>query len=569
MKVLFLHPKDDPQSGPWAQQKWDRIVDLGFAGPETYGRWSELFQCEVESIGFPHTDICVAREAQAAASGYLLDRHGIDWWGVISVRYTQHLVLGVAMGKIASTFDDDSELFVSRVDFHWRLLEAIIRRKISSFVKAPTSLARLFETLRKVRRLSYSQAKQVISDKFDPEYRMRRHISSHKAFSGQGAVLLPSAYVNVLRMAVAYAETMPQTQFLLVNARGGPCEWLPLNVRQTELASYMPSKDVSREYEDLRSRWKLLRHRLESNLLLAALMNAGVLDSFENELHQWLSIRDAWSEVYERERITGVFCCDDSNPYTRLPLLLGKRRGLPTYVSHHGALDGQNLLRNTEADVVFAKGYMERDYLVRRCGLPDDAVEIGAPIRYFDSRERRNGGTIVFFSEDYEVSGGRVEEFYRDVLPPLAGMATEAQKKLVLKLHPAESLRDRRRLVQSILTRKQQEMVQIVDGPLDDNLWHSMWFGVTVISTTATECALRRIPVFLCQWLENWPYKYAEQFARFGVGFSLGSPTEIARIPALLKTFAPGDPSHLWQAAPDRLRALFCADGFSSLPAAL
>ncbi len=29
MRVLFVHPEDSPAEGPWSQERWDLIVDLG------------------------------------------------------------------------------------------------------------------------------------------------------------------------------------------------------------------------------------------------------------------------------------------------------------------------------------------------------------------------------------------------------------------------------------------------------------------------------------------------------------------------------------------------------------
>jgi len=47
MRVLLLHPEDDPASGPWNHERWDRVVDLGTAGEETRNRWSGMFDCPV------------------------------------------------------------------------------------------------------------------------------------------------------------------------------------------------------------------------------------------------------------------------------------------------------------------------------------------------------------------------------------------------------------------------------------------------------------------------------------------------------------------------------------------
>jgi hypothetical protein len=121
--------------------------------------------------------------------------------------------------------------------------------------------------------------------------------------------------------------------------------------------------------------------------------------------------------------------CDDANPYTHIPLLIAKQRGLPTVFTHHGALDGHYLVKRSYADTVLAKGAMERDYLVRRCGLDREQVQIGAPLRKVSPAAVRGGQTsIIFFSEDYEVSGGRVEEFYRDLVPELAKLILECRK---------------------------------------------------------------------------------------------------------------------------------------------
>ena len=59
---------------------------------------------------------------------------------------------------------------------------------------------------------------------------------------------------------------------------------------------------------------------------LRVLVQAGVLDPFPGWIRDGLSARDAWREVLEREPVGGVLCGDDSNLYTRLPVLLAVRR---------------------------------------------------------------------------------------------------------------------------------------------------------------------------------------------------------------------------------------------------
>jgi len=269
--------------------------------------------------------------------------------------------------------------------------------------------------------------------------------------------------------------------------------------------------------------------------------------------------------VLDAEPVQAVLCADDTNPYTHIPLLLAKQRGLPTVSCHHGALDGRYIFKRVHADVILAKGKMEEDYLLRVCGVAKERVEIGAPaspqtaMPKTEHRRHSPKPCIVFFSESYEVSGARGKDFYLDVLPPLATLALSERRELVVKLHPAESASERRRFVTQVLSPEQQTVTRVVSGPLQADLIERAWFAVTILSTVATECAVRGIPCFLCKWLESWPYGYIDQFARFGVGLPLDGPAEILDIPSRLGNYAidPAIRESCWQPIePSRFEAL-------------
>ena len=123
----------------------------------------------------------------------------------------------------------------------------------------------------------------------------------------------------------------------------------------------------------------------------------------------------------------------------------------------------------------------------------------------------------------------------------LADLAIRAGCQLVVKLHPAESLAERQGFVFDTLSPAQRNVVRVVAGPLGD-LLNDTWFGVTILSTVAVECAMQSIPCFLCSWLEFWPYGYIDQFTRFGVGIKLDRPTDLLEIPKLLASYKP-DPA--------------------------
>ncbi len=312
------------------------------------------------------------------------------------------------------------------------------------------------------------------------------------------------------------------------------------------------------EFSELLQKWECLRGDLGGEL--AVLDRMGVFAGFPKLLRAGLGIRNAWLRVLDTERVESVLCCDDTNPYTHVPLLLAKQRGLPTLTCHHGALDAGHLFKRNHADVVLAKGRMEHDYLTRVCEVSEEEVEIGGPAADPAAHRVGNEGApwIVFFSEPYEILGGRGVEFYRDLVPRLAKLAEDTGRELVIKLHPMESVRERRRLVERVEPERGAK-IRLMSGPLSDELLQKAWFGITVLSSVAMDCAVRGVPCFLCNWLEYFSCGYGEQFAKFGVGTKLAAAAEIAAIPEMLevakwKTRSGVDFSS--PIAPERLREL-------------
>jgi hypothetical protein len=522
--------------------KWDQVIDLGMSGAHTYERWGEFFRCPVSTLGFQSVASGPVRNALAAGLGFVLDEHGIDWWEVLSMQYVQQIYRIVALQRAIANISASDEVFVSRAGFESRVLETLLGRSISCFSRGAPFVQQLEHLYNLSRKLTYSQIKQISWDKYDPEHRIRALLAPKKARSNDPVILLPTAYINVTRTALAYAETFRDSKFLLVAARSsGWAKVLPDNVEQSDLASYAKGQIDLAEYGELCVNWKDLRSRLSSHPVLGALVESGATDSFKRALRQWLTVRNAWVNVFDSEPVNSLLSCDDVNPYTHIPGLLARSRGIPWVSAQHGAFDGHYLVKQSQPDALFAKGEMERDYLVRTCQVPEYRVRVVAPILRTTHGGPKNKSSIVFFSEDYEASGARTEEFYQDVLPPLLRLAEAHGKKLIIKLHPAESLRDRRRILKKVLSRHQLRVVRLMDPPLTEELMKQIWFSCTVISTTALDCAMYGIPVFLCGWLENWPFGYLDQFAAYGVGTKLSHPEEIAQIPLLLETFEPNE----------------------------
>src|SRR5580704_15544671 len=229
---------------------------------------------------------------------------------------------------------------------------------------------------------------------------------------------------------MAYASILPEQSFLLVATRRSGTHFDPApNVTCTDLAAYAGGPEPQAEYRQLLGKWKNLRTGLARLPEMDLLLRAGLMESFPNYFRDGLTIRNAWRNVLSEERIVAVMCGDDSNIYTRLPVLLARQQGIPTLDFHHGALDGRFLMKELPSDLYLAKGEMEQDYLLRVCGLPAERVIVAGPpppqAIPAHERERDESSPILFFSEPYEAGGLRAEEIYRELLPPLARLANE------------------------------------------------------------------------------------------------------------------------------------------------
>jgi len=570
MKILLVHPNDDPANGLWAGQPWDRIVDLGLGGVNSYQRWTQKFQCPVttlDSLRQGFDDFRQVRRMLDQGCGRLHDEYGLDWWEIMGLLLHGELETLLLLQRFAQTVASGDEVFISRPGLHASLLQSLIAARIHVFpLRWSAQKGGLGHYVRVSKKLSAPQMIDVFWDKYDAGYQLRGRLVRRRPPSSRPVVLLPTAYVNVSRTGVAYANTFPDEDFLLVTTRqSGWVENPPKNVAAAWLSSYASVRDRNVENDEMGRRWRSLLKDLETAPEFEILSRLGYLDSFPQRFRHGFEVRDAWRNVLDTEPIQAVLCADDSNPYTRIPLLLAQARGLPNIACHHGALDGRYVFKRSYGDVVWTKGKMEKDYLVEKCGVPRDRVEIGAPAlpANWDGPEQTNRQTfrpyLLFISEAYDMSGGRTEEFYRDILPPLADLALATGRELIVKLHPGESRSERAGMAARVLSARQKSVMRMVSGPLTEDLLSKAWFGITILSTVAMECAVRGIPCFLCKWLESWPYEYVEQFIRFGVGIGLNDPSEIERLPEYLlaNPVRQDVRENCWSpAAPRRLRGL-------------
>lgn len=575
MKILLLHPEDQPSGGEWADTRWDLIVDLGYGGPSLYAEWSRELATRVVSLrqftAGDESHRWIGR-VLAQGRGRMLDQMGLDWWELLAVwRYQDLEALYLVRQVSHEIHAAQVELFGTRPHRFASLFAHVLLGPIQYFQTGAGSgrFGRMAGSLRQFRA---RQIAEIAFDKWDSTYQFRRHLVKRRANVTEPVVLLPSAYSNVTRTVLSYAAALPRSRFLLATTRSNAMSAsVPENVKAVSLAAYADSdQETRREFAELKQVWhEFQRTRLAESEDLRIARDAGTFDYFSEQLRTGLCIRDAWHALMEHEPVTGVLCGDDLNHYTRLPLALAARMNLSAVYCAHGALDSGLLFKQSYANVHLVKGEMEKDYALRSGAVATRQVVVAAPPIPTDAlppRTSMDGDKIVFFSQPYEVQGGRTIEIYRELVPRLCSVARAVGKRFVIKLHPFESARARARLLAAALPKKaDRDCVEIWSGTQPE-LLDEAWCGIGIDSSVAVECTLKGIPFFLCQWLDFGGAGYMQQFARYGAGTLLQSPDDLQRIPELVSAYQPDHGIHarLWHnATPGQLEAIITGTGRS------
>ena len=546
MNILLLHPEDNFQRS-WVGDRWDLVVDLGKVPQSCYDDWSRKIGCPVFSIfdlAIEFEDLLAWRELLRLGMGRVVDRFGIDWWDVIGIllqpemqdlRLVQRLAnkIGTCEGLTVTRPSPLAEALRLQLHCPLRVLGTGFRRRV---VRSASRVGRAAANL------NFRQLRQVVYDKYDARYFWRRNFAAAAAQSSEPVVLIPSAYSNVTRTAFRYAEVLPDQQFLLVLAREtGETSPVPRNVRTEALAAFAGRGCDENELRQLEGSWNELQSSLRSHPEFSLSAQTGALGNAKRWVRWGVAVRDAWNAVFERRGVVACLSADDSNPYSRIPLLLARQRQLPAVACHHGALDGIMAFKNPAFSTYLVKGEMEKDYLERVCKVDGSRLRIGAPPAAIqdDQLWSERAPWIVFFAEPYETDLWRPETIYKEIVPPLCAAARQAGKRVVVKLHPFESARQRQRMLNRVLSKDEQQQVSIVAAPLSNEILQNTWCAVTVESTTAFECATAGIPAFLCGWLRHAYVGYAPEYARFGVAEMLACPDDLLNIPSRLRGAIP------------------------------
>lgn len=542
MRVLLLHHADQI---PPDDRSWDLVIDIGRAPRSTYHRWSSGTGGRVLSVYDWATeidDLRCTKDLLGLGLGRLLDRDGIDWWDVCSLMLSPDLQQFMLGRRMAREFDEHCDLHATRDSSFVRGVQALLGVPVAIHYQ-PSPIGRLVSGIQSARALDHRELFQTIQDKFDPEHRIRQFLSRRPHCETIPTVLCPSAYVNVSRAVAQHAASCPQKIFYLVLARrSARITPLPSNVRVASLDGYFVPSNRD-ELHTLAKQWEELRERLVSSseeFLMAD--RAGVLGRFPSLLRWGVAVRNAWSRILDTENVVECFCADDSNPYTRIPLILAKKLRLPTIACHHGALDCRLAFKRSHADIHLVKSEMEKDYAVSICKVPASKVVLnlpkGKPLIPAVGWTGHAPGCLTFFTEAYHSAGFREVEVFRELVPRLLKVAQTLRLHLVIKLHPFDGVKKMRACLRTAVPDADRGRVHVWTGSISNERWLATRVVVTGQSSVALEATEKGIPTFLCQWMGDPFSGYQKQFVRYGIGHLLGSEEEILRIPELLNALA-------------------------------
>src|SRR5262249_32271618 len=219
-KLLLLHPHDGI---PSEKELWSLVVDLGRAPASTYAEWSRVTGCQVMSLFDLSEGVAELHRTRGLLEygmGRVVDQFGTDWWDVLVQSIVPQIQQLILLRRLAATVEPGAEIFCTRPHFLATGLQKLLRGRLVTLQTGPQQLlAGIRHYLDAFRSLDFAQLSQVLQDKFDPEHSLRSRFARRREPGASPVVLLPSAYVNVSRTAVAYASMLPDIEFLLICAR--------------------------------------------------------------------------------------------------------------------------------------------------------------------------------------------------------------------------------------------------------------------------------------------------------------------------------------------------------------
>src|SRR5579884_231484 len=149
MRVLLIHPEDDPTRLAGVDEKFDLAFDLGTAAPSSCNRWSQLLGCQIEPLpAAEFEDFAKSRIILAQGNGRVIDDLCLDWWDLTSIEFYEPLLEVIRLRRFVERSHATDNIFVSRPSLQSRIVEAIFPGQVHELPRPTARWARVIRAAR-------------------------------------------------------------------------------------------------------------------------------------------------------------------------------------------------------------------------------------------------------------------------------------------------------------------------------------------------------------------------------------------------------------------------------------
>ena len=207
MRVLLIHPEDRLLDGPWGESAWDRVVDLGLSGEESYHRAAQKFGDPVQNLnafrGTDFEEIRLVRKLLSTGNGRLKDSTGLDWWELTAILVHEQLETIILLQKLVGSLASQDEVHVSRSGMHAQVIQLAFGGRVHVSPSPRSGRRRgLKHGVHLLKKFPLRQLLDIFWDKTDSGYQLRGRLSLKRKPSVSPVVLLPTAYVSASKREV-------------------------------------------------------------------------------------------------------------------------------------------------------------------------------------------------------------------------------------------------------------------------------------------------------------------------------------------------------------------------------
>jgi hypothetical protein len=313
-------------------------------------------------------------------------------------------------------------------------------------------------------------------------------------------------------IGLAYEPYLPQSlNYLVDSSETGDA---PLRERGREffdIYAWASTADLPSKSDLADLRQKLLKQIAsasldpESDLARTALLQS---DVFKTYLDRILPLTCFHSRIFARflDEVSPEAIIVGNAAFEGPLLQLAHSRGIPTVLLQHGILGDYYQLMDQPAETLFVRGEFWKQFVAE--GMRERTRVLNIPGDDSPSHaEPANPGKILFLTSVDAALTHTHESDLRDILERLLRVSAAANRTLVVRVHPMETVGYYRTVVEKISAElKLTTQVEYSQGAGLDSVLANTAVAVTYSSTVFLDCLRHGIPIISFDW-HDFAYK--------------------------------------------------------------